>query len=267
MLNFLYTTIPGRFILKPLVSPGFSKLAAKYFSSPLSKWLISHYIKKYNINMNEFDGQIYRSFNDFFTRYKQITPEHDEDISAIMPCDGFLSIYTISNNLTMDIKHSSYTISNLLENDMIANRFSGGICCVFRLEPQHYHHYLYAVDGNIISKKRIDGVLHSVRPICCEQYPVWFRNSREYALIDSPIFGNVVQMEIGALLVGKIRNTADSKVAIKGKEKGYFEYGGSTVLLMFERNAITLLPDYMALVDTKIELPVNVGKLLGQKLH
>lgn len=215
--------------------------------------------------MSEYDDMPYRSFNDFFTRHKTIKAIRD-DVSALTPCDAFLSVYRISDTLTMNIKHSEYTIADLLDDKELARRFEGGLCCVFRLEPQHYHHYLYPVDGTIKLRKRIYGVLHSVRPVCCEAYPVWFHNSREYVLIDSPLFGNVVQMEIGALLVGKINNSSGD-TAVKGTEKGYFEYGGSTVILLFEKDSISLLPDYDAVIDTKEETPVKAGRILGQKIR
>ena len=263
MLNFLYTTALGRLMLKPLVSPAFSKAAAVYFSSPLSKWLVYRYIDKYDIDMSEYGDMPYRSFNDFFTRRKTIHIKPD-NVSALTPCDALLSVYTISGTLTMNIKHSEYTIADLLDDKELARRFEDGLCCVFRLEPQHYHHYLYTVDGKIKFGKRINGVLHSVRPVCCEAYPVWFQNSREYILIDSPHFGNVVQMEVGALLVGKIYNLA-SDTAVKGCEKGHFEDGGSTIILLFEKNGIQLLPDYDAVIDTKEETPVKAGRILGQK--
>ena len=263
MLKFLYTTTLGRILLRPLISPVFSKAAAKFFSSPLSKGLINHYIEKYNIDMSEFNDTQYRSFNDFFTRHKTIKTISD-DSSVIMPCDAFLSVYKISGELTMNIKHSTYTIADLLDDKELAKCFEGGLCCVFRLEPQHYHHYLFAVDGKVVNKKRIEGVLHSVRPVCCEQYPVWFRNTREYVHIKSPFFENVIQMEIGALLVGKIQNDQSVVNAVKGTEKGYFEYGGSTIILILEKDKIRLLPEYEAVIDTKKEVPVNVGAILGQ---
>ncbi len=263
MLNFLYTTAIGRIMLKPLVSPAFSKAAAKFFSSPLSKGLVNHYIDKYDIDMSEYSDMPYRSFNDFFTRRKEIKAAQD-NVSALNPCDAFLSVYKISDTLTMNIKQSEYTIADLLDDKELAQHFEGGLCCVFRLEPQHYHHYLYPVDGVIKIRKRIDGVLHSVRPVCCEAYPVWFCNSREYVVIDSSLFGNVVQMEVGALLVGKINNSSGD-AAVKGSEKGYFEYGGSTIILLFEKDSIQLLPDYNAVIDTKKETPVEAGTILGQK--
>jgi len=263
MLNFLYTTAIGRLILKPLVSPKFSIAAAHYMSSPLSKPLIGHYINKYNIDMSEYKEQKYGSFNDFFTRKKNVDFDKNERY-AIMPCDGYLSVYSISDKLRMNIKQSEYTVAELLDDDELAGKFSGGFCCVFRLEPQHYHHYLFPADGKILNRKRIDGVLHSVRPICCEQFPVWFRNSREYTVIESSLFGTIIQMEVGALLVGKIRNNQELQIAEKGSEKGFFEYGGSTVIVLFEKDCISLRNEFDAVIDTKKELPVKAGGLLGE---
>ena len=154
-MRFLYGTTFGRFLLKLFVkSSWFSNVGAKYLSSPLSKRMISRYVKKYNINLQEFDQQTFPSFNDFFKRTKtlEIVPNPKNVIS---PCDAYLSIYRISDKLQLPIKHSQYTVTDLLEDKDLSQKFAGGLCCVFRLEPKHYHHYVYTVGGDIITTKRI----------------------------------------------------------------------------------------------------------------
>ena len=261
-MRFLYGTTFGRFLLKLFVkSSWFSNVGAKYLSSPLSKRMISRYVKKYNINLQEFDQQTFPSFNDFFKRTKtlEIVPNPKNVIS---PCDAYLSIYRISDKLQLPIKHSQYTVTDLLEDKDLSQKFAGGLCCVFRLEPKHYHHYVYTVGGDILTTKRIDGVLHSVRPIACEAYPVWFQNSREYTVIKNVVFGDVVQMEIGALLVGKICNQANTQ-AVQGQEKGYFEFGGSTIMVLFQNHFVSLTQELQNIIDSGEEIPIEIGKVLG----
>ena len=263
-MRFLYGTAFGRVLLKPFVSsPWFSNIGAKYLSSPLSKGMISRYVKKYDIDLQEFDQQKFHSFNDFFKRTKtlHITPNTDNVIS---PCDAYLSVYHISDTLQLPVKHSQYTIADLLQDKALAKKFSDGLCFVFRLEPKHYHHYVYPVSGDICKQKRIDGLLHSVRPIACEAYPVWFQNSREYTVIKSPVFGDVIQMEIGALMVGKICNLPKENTVIQGEEKGYFEFGGSTVMVLFQKNAFTpTLNQISSVTDNGKEIPIKIGQMIG----
>ena len=262
-LRFLYHTYPGRGLLKILVQPEISKAVARFMSSPLSRPLVSYYIRKYNIDLSGCIKKRFYSFNDFFTRKKKIHTNSDNS-TLISPCDGYLSLYTITDDLIIDIKHSRYTVADLLESKETAELFSEGICCIFRLEPRHYHRYLYAVSGEIKGSRTIRGILHCVRPIACAEYPVYVQNSRNYTLIQSDCFGSVIQMEIGALLVGKINNYKNTSVAEKGKEKGYFEYGGSTIVLLFQNNKADLLPRYKAVSDTGCEIPVMIGQILGR---
>ena len=267
LLRFLYLTVPGRILLKIIVHPTVSRIIAHYLSSPLSRWMIRYYQRKYQIELTGCEKQVYSSFNDFFTRKRNLSVWRDP-WTIINPCDGFLSVYRITDNLCLQVKHNSYTIGTLLQDESLAKMYSGGICCIFRLEPHHYHHYLFAASGVIKKCKRINGVLHCVRPIACEQFPVYIQNSREYILQQNPILGNIIQMEVGALLVGRIQNNPvhNKTYYICGTEKGYFEFGGSTVILLFQKKAIPFLPRFSELCDTEAETTVSIGKVLGRNL-
>ena len=262
-LRFLYHTVPGRCLLKLLVQPSVSRAAAGFLSSPLSRPMIGYYQRKYKIDLTDCEKKRFDSFNDFFTRKKRLDICQD-DLSVISPCDGYLSVYRIGDDLRLRIKHSTYTVGELLESDTLAAGFRGGICCVFRLEPKHYHRYIYPVSGTVQQGKVIPGVLHCVRPIACSQFPVYARNSREYVLIQNDILGSVVQMEVGAMLVGKIRNHHGDTSVKRGMEKGYFEYGGSTIILLFRKDTVQLLPQFEDTAGTERELPVTIGQAFGR---
>ncbi len=267
-LRFLYHTAAGRYLLKLLVRPTVSRAAAKFLSCPLSRPMTGYYIRKYGIDLTGCEKTKFDSFNDFFTRIKQIDIHAAED-SVISPCDGFLSIYSITPDRKLDIKHSSYTISSLLEDESLAEKYGGGLCLIFRLEPRHYHRYLYAASGVIKNQKVIGGVLHCVRPIACREFPVYVQNSREYTVTESRNLGSVVQMEIGALLVGKIRNREHLPdfYVTRGSEKGYFEFGGSTIVLMFEADRIEPMPWLSRFTDSGREIPVTIGQTIGRIIH
>ncbi|MCR4646917.1 MAG: phosphatidylserine decarboxylase [Oscillospiraceae bacterium] len=248
-----------------LVQPSVSQKAAKLLNSPVSRPLVGYYIHKYHIDMTGCEKTQFDSFNDFFTRKKRIRICNDKQKLG-SPCDGFLSAYRITDDLRMQIKHSTYSVASLLQSRELAEQFRGGLCCVFRLEPWHYHRYLYAVSGSVLKQKRIPGILHCVRPIACAAYPVYVQNSREYTVIRHPALGNVIQMEVGALLVGKIHNHRVPSAVAYGMEKGYFEYGGSTIILLFRKDAMQLLPQYSSLPFSGNELPVRIGQPYGSIL-
>lgn len=264
MIKFLYKTIPGRIFLKLLVNPGISKAFAKYLSSPASRFWIPVFIKKNNINMSSYkipEGG-YKSFNDFFTReMEQRIP--DEQGELVSPCDGLLTVADINEKSEFNIKHTNYSLSVLLESDELAREYQNGTAFIFRLTPAHYHRYIWSSSGYFCEKKHIDGVLHSVRPVCHEKSKVFVKNTREYALINTPSIGKLIQMEIGALLVGKISNYdwKLSNMVRAGQEKGYFEYGGSSIVVLTKKR-VDLAKQLQNRPRIGTEIPVSIGETL-----
>ena len=266
VMRFLYGTAPGRALLRPMVRPAFSDKAAAFLNAPPSACLIPYYIRKHAIDRTPYREQVYHSFNDFFKRRRTVEVRKDP-ATLISPCDSFLSLYRIRDDLRLPVKHSRYSVADLLRDKKLAASFAGGLCCVFRLEPQHYHHYLYPADGRLLLKRRINGILHSVRPIACDAFPVWVQNSREYTLLRTAGFGDIVQMEVGALLVGRICNPPGSAHPAQGDEKGYFEFGGSTVILLLQKDRLRLPEAWLPLLDTGTETPVSIGRPIGHSVR
>lgn len=134
---------------------------------------------------------------------------------------------------------------------------------VFRLCVNHYHRYHYPVNGKKGANIRIGGTLHTVRPIALESRAVFCENSREYTVIDSESFGRIVQMEVGAMLVGKIRNLHGEKAVAKGEEKGMFLYGGSTVILL-TGNFAKPIEEFLTNTKEGLETPVKAGERINE---
>lgn len=266
-LRFLYHTTPGRIVLKGLSAPAVSRVCGAFLDSSLSKPLIRSFVKKNKINLSEFESQKYRCFNDCFTR--KIKPElrkaDPDSRSLIAPCDGLLSAYRIDSGTVLPIKQSSYTISDLLNGDPAVQVFNGGIALVFRLCVDHYHRYCYPDNGTAQRSVFVPGKLHTVRPIALETLPVFTQNSREYTLMHTENFGTVCQIEIGAMLVGKIKNhKPEGGIISRGVEKGMFLYGGSTVVLLLEKEAVKLQNEFFTATEKGEEVPVRMGQALGQ---
>ena len=254
MLRFLYKTVFGRIILKGLVNPNISKAAGAFLDSPLSRFIIKPFIKHNHIDMSDFEVSDYKCFNDFFVRQVKegVRPLDNEPSSLIAPCDGFLSITDITDlGVVIPIKQSRYTIEELLESRELAEEFKGGKCLVYRLAVDNYHRYCYFDSGIKGANCYIKGVLNTVRPIALSQLPVFVRNSREYTIMHTDNFGAAIQMEVGALLVGRIVNHHDNYSFKRGEEKGYFMYGGSTIVVLLTKDA--------ALIDESIQKRCNRG--------
>ncbi len=262
-LRFLYHTAPGRLLLRPLCSRGLSRLCGRFLDAKASRLLVGPFVRRHNIDLSEYQQREFKSFNDFFTR--EIRPELrpiDRDPSALVaPCDGLLRVYPIRDGTLIPVKQSAYTVSSLLGGDSLADRYRGGLCLVFRLCVDHYHRYCWPDGGTRGESTFLPGVLHTVRPIALERYPVFVQNCREYTPLATDHFGTVTQVEVGAMLVGKIWNRPGSGRVERGEEKGMFLYGGSTIALLVEEGRLELSADIAAAQGE--EVPVKMGQRLG----
>ncbi len=264
-LRFLYDTVLGRAVLKILCAPRLSQICGAFLSSPMSKFLISPFLKNNGIDTSEYICDGFKSFNDCFTR--KIRPGKrvfDTEPSALCsPCDAYLSAYRITDDAAFSIKNSVYSLDRLLMDSNAASRFSNGVCLVFRLCVNHYHRYSFFDGAKITGNKFIGGILHTVRPIALEKTPVFCENSREITYMDTDNFGRAAQIEVGAMLVGKIKNFVTSGRAERGAEKWMFLYGGSTVVLVFESERVSIAEDIFSASQKGLELPVRMGEKIG----
>lgn len=266
LLRTLYTTMPGRVLLKPLVQPWVSKLGGWCLNRGVSSLLIEPFVKKNEIEMEQYSDSVFTSYNAFFKR--QIKPEYrpidrGEKI-LISPCDGKLSVEEIKKDSSFTIKHTRYSLQTLLRSKRLAEYFEGGTACIFRLTVDDYHRFCYVDDGKKSRNYRIPGVFHTVNPIANETYPIYKENTREYCLLKTKHFGTAVMMEVGALMVGKIVNYEEAGTVKKGQEKGCFEFGGSTVVLLLKKDAVIIEPCLIAHTKKGYETIVKMGERIGQ---
>lgn len=264
-LKILYGTLPGRICIKFITLSFISKLSGKILSNKCSKILIKRYINKYNIDLSNLEKDKFSSFNDFFTRKKKnISIKYDKN-TLISVCDGKLMVYDITKDGLYNIKGSNYTIKDLFNNDKIYKNYIGEKMLVFRLTPDDYHRYIYPDSGYENAHTFIKGVFHTVRPTALKKVDVYKKNSREYALLKTDNFGDVVMMEVGALLVGKIDNYHENYMFKKGEEKGKFLYGGSTIVLLIKNSNIDIDSDILINSKNNIETIVKIGKRIGKR--
>jgi phosphatidylserine decarboxylase len=219
--------------------------------------------------MRDYDSVKYNSFNGFFMREikegRRPFPSNGHDLAA--PCDGKMTAYPIAADSTFSIKGSIYTVDGLLRDEKLAAEFVGGLCLIFRLTPDDYHRYAYIDNGESVCRRKINGVLHTVRPISQGRYDVFAQNSREYEVMQTEHFGKVIQIEVGALFVGRISNHNAGTTFKRGDEKGIFEFGGSTVIMLFTQDSIELDERIFANTLENKETIVKMGLTIGSKLE
>lgn len=265
-LEFLYGNAFGRIILRLFIAgKGYSRLNAKRNSTKKSAKKIAPFVKKYSIVMSDFEDREYTSFSDFFTRKlaegKRSFSDNATDFISI--ADSKLLCYRITENGKIPIKNSIYTAKEIIGEEFTED-FYGGYCLVFRLTVDDYHRYCFFDSGKLIRERYIKGKLHTVSPISSKRYKVFSENCRNVSYIATENFGECYQIEIGALLVGKIMNHHIVNFS-KGEEKGYFEMGGSTCVVMIKKDVITIDSDILENSDKGIETKILIGERIGRK--
>ncbi len=265
-LTFLYHTLPGRIVLKVLASRQLSVYAGRFLDSPLSRPLIGSFVEKNHIDLSECVSTDFTCFNDCFTRRLKpsLRPIDREPEHLISPCDGLLRVWKISDDTVLPVKESQYRVSDLLGSAKLAKRFEGGTCLVFRLCVNHYHRYCYVDDGVKSRNVFLPGKLHTVRPIALRALPLLAENCREVTLMKTENFGTLAQVEVGAMLVGRIQNHHGAGEMHRGDEKGMFLYGGSTIVLLLPKSSAVLDPRILAQCRRGKEVPVKMGQCIGK---
>lgn len=259
MIAFLYGHAIGRLILKLIMVLHLDRIVVWFLWTPLSLPFARWYVKKNHIKCDEE----YSSYREMFVRTRKKVLIDDEESHLISPCDSWMSYFLIDEKSCFSIKNSTYMVKDFIQEESIASKYINGHCLVFRLCPSDYHHYCYVDDGYQGELHYIPGVLHSVQPIACEQFPVYVLNKRCWSTLESNNFGTVVQCEIGALIVGDIINEHGCRSVKKGEEKGYFELAGSTIVLLFQENTIKLRRSLVEELENNEEVKVMQGEWIA----
>jgi phosphatidylserine decarboxylase len=268
-MRLAYETLAGRLLTSKLLfgSVRPSAWLGKWFDSSLSRRSIPGTIRNLGINIDECvepEGG-FRSFNDFFVRHLKpgVRPFDPTPGVLVSPAEGRISVWPdVASSDTIRVKGIDAPIGELFGGDLAG--FDGGDLFVARLCPADYHRFHFPCDGTRVGNRVcLPGRLDSVHPVALSKRPrIFVRNQRQYELFDGP-FGRFVMMEIGAFGVGGIVQTHRSGSATKMEEKGYFRFGGSTVLLVFHRGSVEFDSDLVANTRNGLETLVRVGERIG----
>ena len=277
-IKWAYQTMSGR-LLSPILfcSSILSRMLGWYFDSGLSKGKIEGTIDHLAIVKSEFlppeSGETseaavigqYKTFNQFF--YRKLKPESrpfSEKIEDfVSPADGRILVYDkLDESTLLPVKGAVDTFNSLFNREI--SDFDGGKVAVVRLCPADYHRYHFPCAGKIGEVKKVKGGYHSVNPVALEQRPDLFcLNKREYTMIESETFGKVAYMEVGAFGVAGIEQTYKGETVEKMDEKGYFKFGGSTVVLVFQKGKIEFSGDLLEQSAAGHETLVKVGQTIA----
>lgn len=272
-LRWTYGNPLGRLSLHALVKrAAFSRWYGRRMDAPASRRKVAPFITNYKVDVGEFADapDSYGSFNQFFFRKlknsaRPIDPDPD---SAVFPADGrHFGFQDVSKLEGIFVKGAFFDVRKLLMDDALAARFRDGAMVMSRLCPVDYHRFHFPVAGVPSAPRLIEGPLFSVNPIALRQnIHIFTENKRAVSLIESPEFGKVVMLEVGATCVGSFEYTfTPGQPVEKGAEKGFFKFGGSSTLTLFERGRIRLAEDLLACSQRGLELYARMGDQLGKK--
>lgn len=268
LLEVIYGHALTRMLLRPFLSPAVSDICGKFLSTRLSRRIIPSFVKKNHIDLGVYEKQEFDSYNAFFTRKikAEQRPINEQKNILISPSDGKVTAYPITQKGRFWIKHTQYSAEQLLKDERLAERYMGGWIYVIRLTVDDYHRYCYVADGRKSRQRKIRGVLHTVNPVANDYYPIYKMNSREYCLLKTKELGTILLMEVGALMVGKINNHEEDSAQVKrGDEKGMFEFGGSTIVVMTEPGMAEPDKDIIHNTKAQAETLVKMGEPIGCK--
>ncbi|KAL4264791.1 Phosphatidylserine decarboxylase proenzyme 2 [Pleurotus pulmonarius] len=244
------------------------------YDAPQSAADIPGFIEFHNLNVDEILDPLdsFKTFNEFFYRKlkKSARPveQPDNPYRLVSAADcRMMAFETVSDATRLWIKGREFTVARLLGDayKAEADKYTGGALAIFRLAPQDYHRFHSPVDGTIGPMTYIDGEYYTVNPQAIRTaLDVYGENVRKIVPIDSPQFGRVMAVCIGAMMVGSIKTTVNEGDFVKrGDEFGYFAFGGSTIVILFEKGAVKWDEDLIINGKASLETLVRVGMGIG----
>jgi phosphatidylserine decarboxylase len=280
MIKLLYSSGPGKLLAPIFANKYLSKAYGLMQDNILTQLKVPKFVTDFNINLDEYEpGSVevdnqalsYKNFNEFFIRaFRPGKRDVVKDINRMAaPAEArYFGYDRVTDDLVVPVKGKYLSSEGLLRKDSWNKVFKNGPLMIARLCPVDYHRYHYPDDGKTIDNYPIHGQYHSVNPLALKSRgDILIANERRVAILDTKHFGKLAYIEVGAAMVGKIVQSHDEETPFKkGDEKGYFLFGGSTVIIMGEEgrwkpssdmleNTKNGIETYIKLGDTVAELP------------
>ncbi|MGI6226392.1 MAG: phosphatidylserine decarboxylase [Peptococcales bacterium] len=274
-LRWLYENPLGQGLLEIFIKRKlFSSLYGKLQDLPFSSRKISNFVRDYGIDMSDYKLSIadFKTFNEFFYRELKegARPVDTNPNRLISPADGrLLAFINIDPKKVVQVKGSTYALAELIGDEKLAREYTGGVCFIIRLCPVDYHRFHFPAQGISEASQVIKGNYYSVNPIALRnKAKLYCQNKRELTIFHSEHFGDILFLEVGATCVGSIVQTYKPQFKVeKGEEKGYFKFGGSTVVLFLKPQVVTvdedLLQNTLQGIETKVKMGMGIATLKG----
>ncbi len=280
LVNWLYQSNSGKLLSHLLCRAPISKAYGIFQNSIFSKEQIPQFVKNYNINLDDFEAEEnrpdrspYSSFNSFFIR--KFKPNRraypiDKKMMGAFAEARYYGFESISNNERIPVKGKYLSPKGLINNLKWNATFENGPLLLARLCPVDYHRFHFPDDGKVLDTFRIPGLYHSVNPVAIKaKEDVYITNERQVTIIETESFGKLAYIEVGAICVGKIVQSNRYLPGVKfkrGEEKGYFLFGGSTVIVVGEQGAWKPSLDIIENTKNKIETYIELGDTVASVL-
>ena len=272
-IKFIYDNSFGQMLAPIIASKPISQLYGCYQDWSISNNKVPPFVEKFNIDLSIYKaGSVaaqkkensYKSFNEFFIREFEANQRHFVDDENKMPafCEArYFGHSEIDNEVKIPVKGKLLNAKDLLGGSRWAQAFEGGPLLIARLCPVDYHRYHYPLAGETLDSFQIKGKYHSVNPLALSSKPdIFIINERRASILETERFGKLAYIEVGAAMVGKIIQTHDEATThSKGDQKGYFLFGGSTVILLGEKGKWSPSKDILSNTKDGVETYLHLG--------
>ena len=268
-LKWAYGNPLGKIALHAFVKrPFFSAWYGRRMNAPKTREKIPQFLKQYQMDPEEFleTPESYQHFNDFF--YRKLKPEARPiaDTDVVFPADGrHLGFENAEDVSGVFLKGQQWDLKALIADEALYQEFAGGSLVLSRLCPVDYHRYHFPCAGTPGSTHLINGPLFSVSPLALRQnLGFMWQNKRTCTVLETENLGRILILEIGATCVGSIHQTYSPNTPVeKGAEKGYFAFGGSSTITIFQAGKVKLDSDLLEHSQKQQELYAKIGDRMG----
>ena len=278
-IKFLYCSVAGKKIGSVFTNKFFSKAYGALQDLPSSHRKVKPFIEKFNIPIQDYEAgsrpsldssDSYRSFNEFFIRKFKLGKRSfvsEPNRMAAFAEARYVGFDSIDEKSVYPVKGQYLLAKDLIGNDQISKVFEGGPLLIARLCPVDYHRYHYPDNGKIIDHYPVPGAFDSVNPLALKyKNQIFIKNERYVSILQTENFGRIAYIEVGAICVGKIVQTHRwNKPFLRGEEKGYFLFGGSTVIIVGEKGAWKPSADIVQNTKNGIETYLHLGQEVATK--
>lgn len=238
----------------------FSKCHGAYLNSTESAGALNAFLEDPAYKIDDYDPgpSGWLTFNQFFARHvkpgrRPIDGLYNDSIVVAATDSVFRGSWPVDDHAAIEAKGTQYLITQLLQDSPYRDEFAGGFFTHSYLDTNDYHRFHVPVAGRVKDVRKIPGnvIVNTVvqddgTPATIDGVGFQMTQTRGLIVIESAI-GLVAVLPIGMGHVSSVNITAEIGVFLaKGQEFGYFAYGGSDMVMLFQKNRV----EFTAIIDT-----------------